>query len=134
MKLATKYLPQIAYALMVLSFIGICQAHAWEFSRNPDRFPSVGLNANTARLDGERNNVNLPGTGLQQPFKDSGSLDFDAIGADVRLPINDGITLNFTYDRLTYGSNLVRDGNVYQQKDHFSGNRFGFGIRVYLNK
>ncbi len=125
----------VSYVLIVLSFLFVSMsAHAKEYPRNPDRFPSLGLNASTSRLSGARTHINSPGSTMVQGQDDSGTIDNESFGADFRLPINNGVTLNVSWDRVSYNSSLTRTGNIYEANDNFDGNRFGLGLRVYFNK
>jgi len=108
--------------------------HAWECPRNPDRFPSLGLNISTAKLTGDKNYVNNPGLPNPQPFKDSGHQDFDSVGADVRLPVTDGLTFSVSYDQISANGDYTRDQNIFKQSDNFDGYRVGVGVRMYFNK
>lgn len=120
----------ILTAVLLMSSI----SHAWEFRKNPDRFPSLGFNLSTSRLDGKRDWTDLPGTFLSRTQSDRGFLDMNSMGLDIRFPISNGVTLTFSYDRLEYESLLTRDQNIITVNDSFSGDRFGFSTRIYFNK
>lgn len=120
-------------ALAIFAFTS--PAGAWEFDRNPDRFISVGLTATRANLDGN-STTTLPGGAF------AGSTDNEVktrvLGADVRIPVHQSLTLSVSYERLkqdvhtngadNLGSPAYIDGNDQ------SGQRYGASIRYYFNK
>lgn len=120
----------IAVALL----FGASSAHAWEFARNPDRFPSAAFNVSNSNLDGTRAEIDQPGGA---PSRIQSGLDhsvFYSIGGDVRLPLQESLTLSVYYDFLSQDDRFIRENNVYKQTDSSNGYRCGFSLRVYFNK
>lgn len=122
--------------LIGVFLVGFCSvANAWEVDKNPDRFVSFGFNVSSSRLEGSRTESNLPNNpALNLITNNDGSVDFDTVGGDIRLPVHRSITLTLSYDKVTTSSSFVRSENVYQTKDNLSGSRYGLGMRFYLNK
>ena len=121
-------------ALMVLP------ARAWEFRQNPDRFPSVGLTVLNTKLDARRDGIDVNNMGEQILLnKDRGNGDESEIGADVRLPVTESVTFTFLYSHVNQTYDLTRPAyftgqTIYREHGDWSGNRYGFNVRLYLNK
>ena len=111
------------------------QAKAWEFARNPDRFPSIGLNISAADLNGKRDEVSQPANPILA-MNAGGDVDYQSntVGADVRLPVNDGMTLTLSADHFDNRSTFERKGNLYRESESLRGVRYGLGVRIYFNK
>lgn len=96
--------------LMFVSAIG----GAFDRSRNPDRFMSVGLDVSSGKLPGI-----LTDQSVGDPHTDGG---FVKGLLDVRLPVSNAITFH------AFGSSTGVNNNM-----QFSqGNEVGIGLRVYL--
>lgn len=119
---------------LVLLIVGIKPARAWEFPRNPDRFPSVGFNISSADLGGERDEVSTPSTVLTNA--QGGPVDFsgNTAGMDVRLPVNDGMTLSISADHYDNRTDFKRNGGTYRESESLRGFKYGLGVRVYFNR
>lgn len=114
---------KVSIFLLLLSFPTL--SHAWEFSKNPDRFPSLGFNVSSSRMTG---------SSTYRTIEDKGPIDQESFGADVRLPVGDGVTLNFSYDQISYAAVLERNHYGLSTVDNYHGSRYGLGLRVYFNK
>lgn len=111
-------------------------AGAWEVPGNPDRFPSVGLNIGNGELSGPRYESDLPGTSLNRNQGGHEKNFFHSLGADVRVPIHQSVTLSFSYDALDSDNHYSRQSNgqsIYETSNNLSGYRYGIGLRLYLN-
>lgn len=107
---------------------------AREFALNPDRFPSLGFNVSNTSLSGHRDEVDMPNPALTRDLGGKLTSNYDAIGADIRLPVSDGVTLTFFGDAVNSDTTFTRSGNIYRQADKLSGYRYGLSMRVYFNK
>lgn len=121
-------------AAVVLFLAVPAVSHAWEFSRNPDRFPSLAFNVSNASLPGHRDEVDNP-TGASSRIQ-SGATKSEllTIGGDVRLPLQESLTLSVYYDFVSTDDTFTRQNNVYKQTDKADGYRAGFSLRLYFNK
>lgn len=100
--------------LIVLIFATASVANAWEFDKNPDRYPSFDIEASTGKLAGI-----LKDTPAGAPHTDGG---FVQGHVDLRLPVSSNITLTLLGESTGINNNL-----------QFSeGNRVGAGVRVYI--
>lgn len=88
--------------------------YAWEFEKNPDRYPSFGIEAASGHLAGT-----LKDTQPGAPHTDGGYVQGKL---DIRLPISSMITVNFFGEQTGINNNL-------QFSD---GSRVGIGVRVYV--
>lgn len=103
----------IAIAVSVVCMVA-AHAGAWEFQKNPDRYPSFGIETSAGKLAG------IPrATPEGAPHTDGG---FVQGKVDLRLPVSSYITLNLVGESTGINNNL-----------QFSeGHRVGFGLRVYI--
>lgn len=119
-----------------------CSAQAWEFSRNPDRFPSLGLHVINGSVKGDRYETDLPGTVGSRSQSGPESESTYTLGADIKLPINHGMTLGFFYDQheidRVYKRNRAPTNTtgevIFKETSNLNGYRYGFDFRLYLNK
>lgn len=103
----------IALTILVY-FASAAAAGAWEFQKNPDRFPSFGIETSAGKLPG------IPkATPDGAPHTDGG---FVQGKVDLRLPVSSYITLNLLGESTGINNNL----------EFTEGHRFGFGLRVYI--
>ena len=123
---------KLIVALMFLSVSG--SARAWEFARNPDRFPSVGLNVSNENISGRRNEIDQPSPILTRNQGGPISTSYYSYGADIRLPASDQITFTLFADSINTDTTFTRVDNVYKQRDKLDGYRYGLGVRLYFSK
>lgn len=109
-------------------------SRAWECKRNPDRFPSFAFNVGNASLSGQRTELDQPSASLARAQIGKTESTLYSLGGDMRLPMNDSLTLSMYYDFLSQDDQFVRQNDVYQQKDKTDGYRYGFSLRIYFNK
>ena len=121
-------------AVIALTLLVAGNAGAWEFQRNPDRFPSVGLDFANSYASGDRNEKDLPNTSLSRTQTGSERNYGYEVGGDLRLPVTDSITVSGFYHRLTEDAHFTREGGVYKEDNLSKGYRYGLSVRVYLNK
>jgi len=114
--------------------IAACKCSAYEFPDNPDRFMSVGVNLGITRGDGTVQSTTNPNTHQAVSVLDNGDLDNDAFGFDLRIPTSNSTTWTLSYARTNTITQLQREANTYQQREKFTANTFGVGLRVYFNK
>lgn len=120
-------------AWLILALLISVPTFAWEHPRNPDRFPSIGLRIENHKLGGNYAAVSNPnGVSLIE----RGSVDDDGtgLGANLRLPVNSGLTLDFDYMTIDGEKVISRNNNIYRSNENLDGYRMGIGIRLYLNK
>jgi hypothetical protein len=111
-------------------------AGAWEFNRNPDRFPSVGFNILNSYESGDRNENDTPSVSLTRHQSGPVTNFTYKLGADVRLPINQSMTLTLRYDAIESDNHFTRVSNgqeIYKESESLSGYQYGIGIRFYMN-
>lgn len=118
--------------VLLLSTASICSA--WEFPRNPDRFPSFGFNVTNTELDGSRFQISSPTTALTRNDKGSLSTFVHALGGDIRLPVSNQLTVTLSGDYIESESDFIRDSRVYSETDKIDGYRYGLSFRLYLSK
>lgn len=121
-------------SIVVMLLIASNRAFAWEYPRNPDRFPSIGFNASSMDLSGHRDEVSMPSIDLTNALGGSQKFASNSIGADLRLPVNDGLTLTLAADSFDTRSDFMRNGNVYKESQSLTGFRYSLGLRLYFNK
>jgi hypothetical protein len=116
-------------------------ARAWEFSRNPDRFPSIGVKVSNADVNGTRYESDGPYAALQRTQSGPEHWGEHVLGADVRLPASDCLTFGFAYDHIegshTYDRNAgpyQTGGTIYSEKIDTSGYRYTLTARLYFSK
>lgn len=114
-------------------FFGV-SAMAWEFPRNPDRFPSIGFNAIDMELEGDRIDIDQPTLATTRTQSGPLTQSLYMIGADVRLPLNDQITLTLAADSVSGDSSFSRGGNTFKEDSRVKGHRLGVGLRLYFSK
>lgn len=103
---------RVGLIALILSTAAV--ANAWEIQKNPDRYPSFGIEASTGKLAGIQKDVPAGA-----PHTDGG---FVQGRLDVRLPISSNVTVNLVGENTGVNNNL-----------QFSeGNRVGLGVRVYI--
>lgn len=110
------------------------RANAWEFSRNPDRFPSLGFNLNNSHLSGTRGEVDQPTTILTRNQGGTDIIDTYAVGADLRLPVSDQWTVTLLADSYSLDSSFHRNGDAYRESQKLDGYRYGINLRLYFSK
>ncbi len=114
--------------------LGAGAARAWEFPRNPDRFPSVGFNVTNGSISGHRDEVDTPPpTYLFRTNVGNTDMDTHTLGADLRLPLHESVTFVFGYDSIESNYHFVRAGDVFHETERLSGYRYTVGFRLYLN-
>lgn len=126
----------ILTAVIVASnpILNMCHALAWEFSRNPDRFPSVGIHIASSKLDGHRDEIDTPNLNLVRVNGGDIDADIKMIGVDFRLPVNNSVTVTLCADSVVNKSVFNRVGNVYRESEKTTGMQYGFNARLYFNK
>lgn len=99
---------------IVLALLAAAAAHAWEIERNPDRYPSIGLDLYKGQLAG------LPRAGVAGAQTTGGT-----VGGilDLRLPVTGSLTWH------AFASSEGAANN----KDFTDGYRVGMGFRVYMH-
>lgn len=103
---------RVGLIVLIVSVASV--ANAWEFQKNPDRFPSFGLETSTGKLAGMAKDVPAGA-----PRTDGG---FVQGRLDLRLPISSCITVNLSGEHTGVNNNL-----------QFSeGHRLALGVRVYI--
>lgn len=111
---------------------------AWEIPNNPDRFISFGFNVSGNKLSGQRDEISMPTPLLTNREGGSDQLDTHVLGADVRVPVNQSLTLTVMYDRIETDSVFKRRGDngatIYKETSKMSGDRYGMSLRLYFNK
>lgn len=109
-------------------------SHAWEFNRNPDRFPSFGFNTDFTNMDGHRIEDSHPSEPLQRIDKGPQSLESTRVGIDLRLPLAQAVTVELGYDHLESLTKYRREPNVFTEDTSLSGYNIHAGFRFYFNK
>lgn len=109
-------------------------SHSWEFNRNPDRFPSLGFNASTSKLEGHRIEDSHPAHPLTRIDGGPESLNLSAVGADVRLPLSQDLTFSLAYDHLESSSKFRREPDIFKESTELSGYNVKASVRLYFNK
>lgn len=109
-------------------------SHSWEFNRNPDRFPSVGFNFSTSRLDGHRIEDSHPAAPLTRIDRGDQSLNLSSAGLDLRLPLSNDLTFSLGYDHLESSAKYLRDPDIYKESVDLSGYDVKASLRLYFNK
>lgn len=105
---------KIIYLTALVYFASVATAGAWEFPKNPDRFPSFGLETSAGKLAG------IPkATPTGAPHTDGG---FVQGKVDLRLPVSSYITVNLLGESTGINNNL----------EFSEGHRVGLGVRVYI--
>lgn len=124
-----------AVALFAALAMFAAPAGAWEFSKNPDRFISVGLNATKLNVD-VSGHTTLPSGAAAG--SDSTDLSGNSIVADVRVPVHQSLTLTLTFERFSQDQASHGLDNLgspaYTNNLDFTGRRVGLGVRYYFNK
>jgi hypothetical protein len=120
--------------LLIFILVSPVTSYAWEKPRNPDRFVSFGFNVSQSDVDGQRAEVNQPSAILTNAYLGSDEVSLHSIGADVRFPATNSLTLSLSYDKLSTEQTFLRQGGVYKESTNMDGQRVTFGLRLYLNK
>lgn len=121
--------------LFISLFLLPLRAHAWEFPRNPDRFPSVGFNVANTNLTGTRSEISQPNNpALTLAYNGSLKRSDYSIGGDLRLPVSDQLTFTLFADSVNSDTTFNRAQNVYKETDKIDGYRYGLNIRLYFSK
>lgn len=115
--------------LIVVGFMLISLTlKAQEYPRNPDRFPSFGLNYSNSMVKGDSGSVSTSET-----LVGSENLKVDTIGLDVRIPVSNQITVSAAYEMIDGGrTSSIR--NLSQSFTNLDGYKASFGVRFYLNE
>ncbi len=101
---------------------------AQEYPRNPDRFPSFGVSYSNSMVNGDSGSV--AGT---TTLIGSENVKADTIGADIRIPVSNQITVSAAYEMINGDrTNTVR--NLSQGYTNLDGYKASFGVRFYLNE
>jgi hypothetical protein len=128
----------IAIAVLLLAPLS---ARAWEFPRNPDRFPSVGFAVTNSNENGTRYESDGPYPALTRTQSGPEHFGGHTIGGDVRLPASDCLTFGFSYEHIEslhtfdrHGGDYQPTGVLYSEKLSTSGYRYGVTARLYFSK
>lgn len=120
----------------ILLLVILCPAasFAWEIPKNPDRFPSLGLNISNADYDGSSQNVLWvsPVYTLNDNYKSE--YEERLKGFDLRLPLHESFTFEFGFDRVKTHSKKTLSNNKYIKYDDLNGNSYKLGVRFYFNQ
>lgn len=112
--------------LIALILSAAAVANAWEIEKNPDRYPSIGLDVSSGRLAGLPKGGTPIGSliGNTAGISSSANTDgkFVAGQLDVRLPVSSALTVH------AFGSSTSVNNNL----QFTDGHSFGAGLRVYL--
>ena len=121
--------------LIMLMFIAVAApAHAvWDQPRNPDRFPSFGINYSNQNVYGERHEMDSPNAILSRDNVGESSAKTQNFGGDFRFPFSESGTLSFGVDSVSEWSNFIRADAVYHEKEKLTGWKYSIGLRVYIN-
>lgn len=130
-------------AAVVVTMLLFGQAQAWEFKNNPDRFPSIGIHVMNGSVKGDRFETDLPDRPTMSRTQSGPESEMTyTVGADVKVPINQGMTLGFFYNHheinRTYERNhsqFFNNGEVLlRETSNLNGYQYGFDFRLYMNK
>ena len=112
---------------MSILFAG--SAFAFEVPGNPDRFPSIGVNA---RYDGTTSGSENVNTGAASTSQNAGLREFSGI-LDARVPINSYLTVTGAFSLGNETS--TTDGTVLLPGTAFSATTYAVevGVRVYIH-
>lgn len=121
---------------MFLAFLFVStQVHAtWEQPRNPDRFPSFGVNYSGQNLNGERHEMDSPNPLLSRDQIGPRTSEQQTFGGDFKFPFSDNGTLSFGVDSVTTRSRFTRQDSVYHENEKLTGWKYSVGLRVYINR
>lgn len=135
------YKRHIPFAAALIVFLGSLlfagRAHAWEFTRNPDRFMSVGVNVSKLDVGGKRFEVDQPSDPLTRVNSGPENRNESVYGADLRLPVSDSVTVGLFYDYIDGSNTFDREASgksIFRQSLDYTGNHYGMSVRFYLNK
>jgi hypothetical protein len=128
--------------LMIAALLAAARsAGAWEFARNPDRFPSVGFSVTNSYLSGRRYEDDLPGGAPDRVQSGKQELSGYGMGLDARLPLSDQITVGVFAEQQSLDMRFGRDsgpfstGRVYYRETaKMEGYKYGVTARLYFSK
>lgn len=119
--------------IFVVFLLVSSNSFAWEFNRNPDRFPSVGFNVSNYSLSGTRNDVSQVNATLTQRLAGPLTHNINSIGLDLRLPVSDQLTFTLSADNVSSDSKFTRDFG-YTESYSLTGYHYSLGARLYFSK
>lgn len=117
-------------------FPALAHAWTWDIPKNPDHFPSFGINVGKTDLNGSRTDV-LWISSIRTLEDDYNQNETEKIRSiDLRLPVHESLTISFAYghvDRYTRRDYQTRSLPYYEM-DNLSGHSYQIGLRFYLNQ
>lgn len=103
-------------------------AMAQEYSGNPDRFPSIGINLGGGAQTGDSRALNSGSSAIQDVEQSYG-----ALALDVRLPVSDRVTLSGAIGYIGSSFEATETPLLLGQKTETNGVEFNVGVRFYLH-
>lgn len=116
-------------AVVVMVVMYTSGLFAWEFSQNPDRFPSVGVTLYGEGSDGEASYPSAPAIGNQDVEYSEGRFS-----VDTRLPVSNSLSLNFELGTIKNTAKAKETLFLDSQNVDTKGAFIAIGARYYFNK
>lgn len=118
-------------SISMLVAMPLTSSFAWDTSKNPDRYPSLGLNFDTANIDGgygpriDADNYLKVGESVTKTV---------TVQLDLRLPVTNRFTLEGRVRGISVDERFNSDYPDVIDSDIFdgSGSGFGVGLRYYF--
>lgn len=103
--------------------------NGWEFPKNPDRFPSVGLALSGQSLSGDQSSPSNPSVG-SQGYETSIAM----LAIDTRLPLSNSFTLDLALGSVSSDASADETIHLNSAKADATGGYFRIGARWYFNR
>ncbi|HMX95117.1 MAG TPA: hypothetical protein PKC50_07725 [Elusimicrobiota bacterium] len=120
---------KVAIAGIFLGFTMMAlTANAQEYSGNPDRLPSIGINLGGGAQTGDSRAFNSGTSAIQDVEQSYGELSLD-----VRLPVSDRVTLSGAIGFIGSSFEATETSQLLGQKTETNGVEFNIGVRFYIH-